>query len=382
MDYNQSSRPPMRILFVISGLGYGGAETQVIALARKLKERGHAMAIYTLHSDLPRLHELEGSNVEIVIDQKSKIIDFSVMYRLRHYILHFKPDIILGFLYDGCFYSRLACLGTPFQAISSERSDQYKMNRNQRIGHQLTYRLTKTVIANSHSGARFSQTLYRLPAKHVHVIWNGIDIERIQQRINTCSENYKKLFFNNTSIKLACLVGNIKPDKDYILALETAQQLIKADPSWHILFIGDQLSKTGEYKTKILQLYDSMNLHNQIKFTGTRRDVIEIMSQSDLLFSTSIREGFPNVVLEAMTIGIPVISTAYSDIQMILPQPWQVVSTRQSKDIVHAIHQAMQHAPQLISEQKNWVHQHATIDASARQAERVFQTIIKNQNTK
>jgi UDP:flavonoid glycosyltransferase YjiC (YdhE family) len=60
----------MRVLFIISELTLGGAQKQVIELARELVRRGHEAAIYTLNREVPRAKELEGSGVELVVDQK------------------------------------------------------------------------------------------------------------------------------------------------------------------------------------------------------------------------------------------------------------------------------------------------------------------------
>lgn len=65
----------MRIVLVISNLIHGGAETQVIAMSRELARRGHAVAIYTLNCDNPRAIELDGSGVELVVDQKRLKLD-------------------------------------------------------------------------------------------------------------------------------------------------------------------------------------------------------------------------------------------------------------------------------------------------------------------
>ena len=65
----------MRVLFIISDLTFGGAQTQVVEMAREFVRRGDEAAIYTLNSDVPRAPELEGSGVELVVDQKRVKLD-------------------------------------------------------------------------------------------------------------------------------------------------------------------------------------------------------------------------------------------------------------------------------------------------------------------
>jgi hypothetical protein len=147
----------MRIVFVISGLARGGAETQLIGLAREFVQRGHAVAIYTLNRELDRLPELEGSGVTVEIDQKRWKIDLGVLGRLVRFIRRFRADLVQGFLYDGNFYGRLAATFAGVPALDSERNDNYSLNRFQRMGEAVSRHLARAVIANSRSGARFAQ---------------------------------------------------------------------------------------------------------------------------------------------------------------------------------------------------------------------------------
>ena len=88
----------MRVLFVISGLGLGGAERQVVTLAKQLVRMGHAASIYALNREKARVSELANSNVNVVMDQKQSPLDFGVVRRLRDHIRHWRPDVVHGFL--------------------------------------------------------------------------------------------------------------------------------------------------------------------------------------------------------------------------------------------------------------------------------------------
>ena len=87
----------MRVLFVISGLGMGGAERQVVLLSRELCRRGHAVGIYTLNRETARADEIEGSAVELIHDQKRIRLDPAVLWRLRRHIQRWRPDVVHGF---------------------------------------------------------------------------------------------------------------------------------------------------------------------------------------------------------------------------------------------------------------------------------------------
>jgi len=149
----------MRVLFVISELTFGGAQKQVVELSKELVRQGHDAAIYTLNSDVPRAPELEGSGVELVVDQKRVKLDPAVLFRLRLFINAWAPDIAHGFLFDGDIYARLAAAGTGVPVLNSERSDNYTISRLQHVAHWLTKPFVHGVVANSRSGSAFAQRL-------------------------------------------------------------------------------------------------------------------------------------------------------------------------------------------------------------------------------
>ncbi|MHB1516186.1 MAG: glycosyltransferase [Acidiferrobacteraceae bacterium] len=366
----------MRIVLVISNLRWGGAEIQVIGLARALCERGHAVAIYTLGRHNPRADELEGSGVQLVADQKRSKLDPLVILRLRRFLRQFRADIVHGFLYDGDLYSRLAAAGTGIPVLNSERSDNYRLKPLQQAGLWLTRHLAAGLVANTHAGARFAGKLFRLPPERLHVVWNAIDLAAVDERCRVSDRDYRREFFSSPDIKMATLVGNITPTKDYLLALDLADYLTRAHASWRVLFVGEQMTDTGGYKSRVMQRFHTLGLADRAAFVGLRRDAVEIMHQSNVVFSTSHHEGFPNVVLEAMAVGTPVISTAYSDIRMILPEPWQVVDERAPGPLTVAILKADAAHESLKAAQRAWVAQHAMMGAAAQGLESVYQRYI------
>jgi len=377
----------MRVLFVISELTLGGAQKQVIELARELVRRGHEAAIYTLNRDVPRAKELEGSGVELVVDQKRCKLDPAVLWRLRGYLRDWHPDIVHGFLFDGDIYARIAAFGTGIPVLNSERSDNYEISRIQHLAHRLTRPLTDGLVANTHSGSAFAQRLYGFPAERCHVVWNGLRIEELERQAASRAD-YRAEFFGPGAHKVACLVGAIKPAKDYHLAIDAAARLVRADPEWRVLFVGDQLASSGnyragvhsdssEYKASVMRHFAAQEIADKVRFAGARTDVPAIVAQCDVLYVTSCREGFPNVVLEAMVLGVPVVSTDYSDIRRILPRPGQVVASRNADDIAWAILDAYGERDAIAKEQKRWVRAHASIENATLELERVYQRYLR-----
>jgi glycosyltransferase involved in cell wall biosynthesis len=378
----------MRVLFVISDLGFHGAQKQVVELSRELARGGHEVAIYTLNDDVGRAAELEGTGVEVIADQKRVKLDPAVLMRLRRKIAGWRADIVHGFLFDGDIYARIAAIGTGATVLNSERSDNYEISRSQKVAHWLTRRLVHGVVANSRSGSAFAQRLYGYDPRHMHVVWNGMRIEDFERRAVTGCD-HRREFFGEGRHRIACMIGHIKPAKDYHLALDAAAALVKSAPDWRVLFLGDSLggsgayqagrdSDTSGYKRSVMAHFEALGLSaDRVRFAGARSDAPAILAQCDVQFMTSCREGFPNVVLEGMVLGVPVVSTEYSDIRHILPRAEQVVQIRTGEAIAAAIERAWGEREAIVAEQKRWVRTHASIETATRELERVYAKYVR-----
>lgn len=376
----------MRILIVNSGLRYGGAEKQIVELSQALAGRGHAVAIYTLTNDVPRLAELQGTGVEVVIDNKKSRLDLAVLLRLRRFVKRFAADVVHGFLYDGNIYARVAAAGLGVPVLNSERSDNYALRPAQVWPHRLTRRLAAGVVANTYTGRDFAQRLFGLPDDRLHVVTNGVPLDALAACAAQGGERYRNIFFGGADVRVALLVGAISAAKDYLLALDVADALTRQDPRWRVLFVGDSYQGTflyavdeaqdsGHYRDAVHARYDALALRGRAVFAGQRTDVPRIMAQCDVLFSTSRNEGFPNVVLEAMSVGLPVVSVEYSDIRRILPFDWQVTPRRPAA-MVAAMERALQEREQVAARQLAWVRAHATIEHAARAMENVYRGYV------
>jgi glycosyltransferase involved in cell wall biosynthesis len=367
----------MRIVFVINRLIYGGAETQVIALSRELALRGHSVIVYTLSGDNPRAQELDGSRATVVADSKRGKFDPRLVLRMRKTILDFKADIVHGFLLEGNLYARLAAAGTAVPALNSERNDNYHIPFRHRLALTVTRRLAAGVVANTHAGASFAQRLFRLPGEQVHMVWNGIETNADHRRTgNVCGDPRNEFFPLMPGLKIASVVGMFRPQKDHILALRVAEELIQRDPAWRVLFVGDSLPHTQDYKERVSRARDERGLGDMVRFSGVRSDVLHIVRQSNVLLSTSIHEGFPNVVIEAMSVGTPVVSTDYSDIKLILPNPWQVVASRSASELADAVIKSDVERERVARQQSEWLNRNATLAMEVDRLETVYRKYV------
>ena len=354
----------MRVLFVIGGLAFGGAERQIVLLSRELTRLGHKVSVYTLTRENERGDELP-REVELVVDQKRRKLDAGVLARLRAHIRAWRPDVVHGFLFDGNLYARLAACALRVPVLSSERNDSYRVAPLQRIAYGLTAMLCDGIVANSHAGARFARRVHGAGADDVHVVWNGIDLDEVDARLARAARPAQEIF-PGPHLKRLCMVASIKPQKDHRLALRVMRRLIDRDPGFRLICVGDDLFKAVPgYKDEVLGEWQRLGLEPYVRFIGYRRDALEIVASCDLLIMTSLHEGFPNAVLEAMACGTAVVSTDYSDVRRILPVAESVVASRSEDDFAEAVEHCYARRGEIAAAQRRWVEQHASTSASA-----------------
>jgi glycosyltransferase involved in cell wall biosynthesis len=373
-------------LIVCTGLGFGGAETQIIALAHGLRAKGHTVGIYTLMTGTDRANQVRQAGFDLWEDGKTKRLDWSLIKRLRKVVREWRPNLIHGYLFDGNLYARLAAFGFGVPVLSAERSSDYALRRSQKIAHYGTRWLTTAVVANSWAGADLAKRMYPGLQERVHVVWNGIDVDQVRKRVAVARAD-KPTIAIPAGAKLACFVGSFKPEKDLLLAVEVTRHLQQSSTPWHVLFIGAvfpktlfygvaELAQSEHYAAQVEAAFATLPHPERIHRVAATPKVIELMSQCDALFSTSVREGFPNVVLEAMTAGVPVVSTQYSDIRRILPNEWQVSAERDPAALAAAIERAVEE-PGLGERQKAWVDQNTSLTRAVDTLENIYQKYAK-----
>jgi glycosyltransferase involved in cell wall biosynthesis len=375
--------PPLRILFVNSGLVYGGAETQLIAILRRMKQLGHQPALYLLNCAAPRRAELDAIGVPIVLDQKRSRFDLSVIRRLRDTVRDWRPHAVHSFLFDANVYSRIACAGLSVGVLNSERSHGYSFNLAQRAIHYPTRHLADAVIANSRAGERLARRMFGFQPADTYTVWNGIDLTNVDARVSASRVNYREVFFGRTDIRLAVVVGTIKAQKDPLLALQVAEHLIDSDQGWRVAFVGASLDgsmhayrssidfESASLREEFVRRWQASRHRERIEFVGQRDDVIEIIADANVLFSTSLYEGFPNVILEAMAVRTPVVSPLVSDIEDILPSAL-IVRTRDAPAFCASIIGTQSRRTEIGAALRRWVETHATIERSVDQLIEIY----------
>jgi glycosyltransferase involved in cell wall biosynthesis len=142
-----------------------------------------------------------------------------------------------------------------------------------------------------------------IPARRVEVIANGIDTDRFVPAPAARAEVRAELGLAANDFAVM-MVARLDPIKDHVTAIRACARASGAIPGLRLVVVGD-----GPERPKIEAAIRESNLGGRVRLLGTRHDVPRVLSGADTLLLTSVSEGIPLTVIEAMATGLPVVST-------------------------------------------------------------------------
>lgn len=312
-----------RILHVIPGLSGGGAERQLSILAARQAERGHDVHIALLRDDAPAA--IRTSRVTLHPISASGNYDPAMALKLRAIVRRTNPEILQTWLtlpdVMGGVVARLT--GTPW--ILSERSEKaaYPPSWKHRIRASLAMRCS-AIIANSVGGREY-WVEQGIDKHRIHVVPNAVVVPPASDVPARIPEN----FANKPLILFA---GRLSAEKNpLVLADALAQALDRTNAVALLCGVGPL---EGELRARI----DAAGMQERIVLAGHRDDVAQLMRQASVCVAVSVFEGNPNVVLEAMSVGCPLIVSdipAYT--RLLDARSAQIVPAEDSELIAAAI---------------------------------------------
>lgn len=306
---------------MISDLEFGGAQRQVVELANHTDPAVCDIKICSLSSYAPLAKKIERAGGQLRFILRRFRFDFTVVPRLAALLRRVNADVVHSFLFDATIASRLAgrLAGRP-AVIGSERNTNYKLKRSNFIALKATQRCSHLTIANSRAGADFNSRLFGQPKNRYRVVHNGVDVQRFRPRDGI--ETRQKLGLSARQ-PVVGMFASFKPQKNHLLWLRAARQVIQRVPDVKFVFVGDELYKgmsdSTEFKKTINRTVDEMGLRQHCLFVGNRTDVENYYPVCSVTVLPSLFEGTPNVALESMACGVPVIASNVSDNAYIVP---------------------------------------------------------------
>ncbi len=292
----------VRILLFIPTLDRGGAEKQLALLASHLPRDQFDVHVGLLTRGGPLADTLHRADIPIHEISKRWKVDPSAWWRTRRLIRHLRPSIVHTWIFAANCYGRHAALHSGVRHIvAGERCvDRWKVWHELAIDRYLARR-TDQMVANSQGVVDF-YVEHGIAADKFMVIPNGVDLR------NGGPSGDRKELLNSLRLppesRLIAAVGRLWPQKRYKDLIWAAELLKVVRDDTHLLIIGD-----GPQYDLLHRFRSNLQIEDRVHFLGHRPDVAEILPHCECLWLGSEYEGQSNAVMEAMSLGLPVVAT-------------------------------------------------------------------------
>ena len=292
---------PIRIAFCITELDPGGAERALIQLVLNLDRNEWEPHVICLGPRAHFVQVLEGANVPVTCLNARGLLSLPrVVFQLTQHLRHIKPAILQTFLFHANIVGRIAaCLGGVKTVVSGLRVAERQSAWHGWLDCWTNW-LVATNVCVSKGVADFSSNVAGLnPAKLV-VIPNSVDAKLF----STATPTDMTQFGIPTGSPILISIGRLERQKGFDVLLEAVSLLMPFSENTYVVIVGDGLDLNG-----LREHAEENNLTNRVRFLGRRDDVPNLLTASTAFILSSRWEGMPNVVLEAMAAGLPVIAT-------------------------------------------------------------------------
>lgn len=291
----------MRLTFVISSLHAGGAERILSSMANYWSDRGYAISFitldsrdndfYVLNSNIHRyaLSLLQGSSTPWGILRKHTLR----LFWMRSAIKKSTPDVIICFMDRMNVATLLATRGLKIPVIISERTEP----RIHRIGplwlllRRLTYPSAKALVVQTESVKEWARKFYA--TNRLFVIPNPVSAPD-KPKIPDPDFDLPKQFIVS--------MGRMDKHKGFDLLIKAFSEVSKNN-NWELILIGE-----GKERSNLRQLSEQLEISSIVHMPGKIKDPDSILHHAKIYVLSSLYEGFPNALLEAMRAGVAVIS--------------------------------------------------------------------------
>lgn len=292
-----------RIILLTDSLTSGGAQRQIVGLAKLLHDAGYTVKVIYYHQIefyKPFLDQNGVSN-ELVLgadDPKRRI------FRIAKALKCFNPDVVISYLdTPNIIACLLRLLGLRYKLIVSERNTTQRLNIKEKIKFHLM-RWANVIVPNSFSQEKFIKDNYPSLSSKVVTITNFVDT-------NYFTPNERQY----TEICRIISVARVSEQKNTLRFLQALKILKDEGFSFHVDWYG---YSNQSYLDECEKYLEDNNLSKYFTFHRPTSDIVSKYNENDLFVLPSIYEGFPNVVCEAMSCGMPILCGNICDNSLIV----------------------------------------------------------------
>lgn len=295
----------MRILFLITGLGGGGAEKVVVDLADKMVKFGHQVKIAYLKGEI--VVRPQDPKIELIYLGLEHLSSLWSSFKHYHALIQsFQPDVVHAHMVHANIFARLSRIFKIVPKLICTAHSNNEGGKLRMLAYRYTHQWADVTTNVSMAASESFERLGAVPKGDILTIYNGINLHRFQKQ-KQVDHNLREQLGVSSQQKVILAVGRFHEAKDYpnlIQGIKTLKVELNCENMPKLLIVGD-----GEQRGQIEQLIKELGLESDILLLGRRSDIEVLLSLSQFFVLSSKYEGLPTVVIEAMACETFVIAT-------------------------------------------------------------------------
>lgn len=308
------AKPVATICQLVHGLRIGGAEILAAGMARRFREayRFFFVCLDELGSLGQQLRE-EGFPVWLLRRQPG--IDWRCSWRLARLLRQERVDLLHAHQYTPFFYgmtARVLCRRPPVLFTEHGRWYPDCPRRKRIFANRLLLEQRDRIVGVGQSVRQALIDNEGFPSRRVQVIYNGVEIAPFIHARRERAVVRSELDVRREDVVIM-QVARLDPLKDHATAVRALGRLVRQGVKAVLMLVGE-----GPEEPKIRELVRQQELEDHVRFLGLRTNIPRLLSAADMFWLTSVSEGIPLTLIEAMAVGLPIVATRVGGVEEVI----------------------------------------------------------------
>ena len=332
---------PLRVLHIIPDLCVAGAEMKLYELLAATRRDRFAPRVISLRDRGDLRRQIEALGIPVYsLGIRGSLPGPTSVKRLIQIVRELRPEVIHGWMYHGSLAAQFASafaheqpavLWSVHQSLYSFAYEKWLTALVIRLNALLSWAPRRIVYVSKTSASQHEAIGYN--QQRSLVFYPGFDTDKFAPSEEARLSLRRELGLEENAVLIG-LIGRYHPVKDHANFLRAAESLSRSHALVRFVMCGKGVDQSNG---SLRALVRDLRLEDRTHLLGERADIERIMAALDVAVSSSRSEGFPSVIGEAMSAGVPCIATAVSDLPEIVGATGRVVPARNSAALAEGI---------------------------------------------
>lgn len=308
---NVSETKKFNIVFLIDGLGWGGAERLMIPILANMDRHLFSVrvGVFQVRNGNPIADDLRALGIPVDLIPVPYMRDLTAVSRIVAYLKDVNADLIHAQLELGDILGGLAALRMRLPIVSTlhtmpSQDMSLKSRMHQEVEYFCLRHFFNMVISVSDEARQFHKDIGKLPDRKTCTIYNGIDLSHFPASPQSDREAVLREFNIPAAATVLITVAVLRELKGIQYMIRALPEILSVHPDLYYLIAG-----SGDFQSALMEEAARVGVSERVVFAGARKDVPALMSASDIFILPTLTEALPTVLAEAMAASLPILAS-------------------------------------------------------------------------